>query len=120
MSDVLDAARNKEWDKVQVRRPLEAFRTSSVAHRAPNGYDTFLVSPESAQNRAVASTAHSRRASPHAPIIVLHAELGARVRTQPRLPRQVRSHASVSHFPDFSRRRSLATPLSSQNFGGSA
>ena len=56
MSDVLDAARNKEWDEVQVRRPLEvfapleAFRTSSVAHRAPNGYDTFLVSPESAQN----------------------------------------------------------------------
>ncbi len=30
---------------------LEAFRTSSVAHRAPYGYDTFLVSPESAQNR---------------------------------------------------------------------
>jgi hypothetical protein len=83
MSDVLDAARNKEWDEVQVRRPLEvfapleAFRTSSVAHRAPNGYDTFLVSPESAQNRAVASTAHSRRASPHVPIIVLHTELGA-------------------------------------------
>ena len=127
MSDVLDAARKKECDKFQVRRPLEVLPAGSFSHFERSAsrairlghLEWARIRPEQSY-RAVASTAHPRRRlSPCSNNCVacrawcVSTDTTSTSKTGA-LPCQ------RAHFPDFSRRRSLATPLSSQNFGVSA